>query len=200
MNACEECREQLPGLVLQALEADEVERLQAHLTGCAGCQESLAELRVTFQAADAWQVPDPPADLRARIQLAAQRPTGWWHSFRLALDRLACYQPSPRAGLVGLLLGICLFGLVLYPTTQRYYSGGTAAGCRNNQNILRSALADYARDHQGRYPASLDELHGKYLQATPICPESAIDSYSATYQVSPKADRYTLSCQSEHGP
>jgi hypothetical protein len=201
MNACEECREQLPGLVLQALEGTEAERVQAHLSGCTGCQESLAELKSTFQAADAWQVPEPAPALKQRIQLAiAQEPDKLtlWQAFKVGLERLACYRPSPVARLAGLILGICLFGIVLYPNTQRSHSEGGLAGCRTNQDILRTALTDYARDHDGHFPNTLRALDPVYVRAMPTCPQSGTDTYSPTYEVAPDAQRYTLSCSTGH--
>lgn len=201
MNTCEECREQLPGLVLQALEGAEAERIQAHVSGCAGCQESLAQLQSTFQAAEAWQVPDPSPDLKRRIQLAiAEEPVKLtlWQALQVGLERLALYRPSPAARFAGLILGLCLFGIVLYPNTQRYHSEGGLAGCRNNQDILRTALTDYARDHDGHYPGTLRALDPVYLRAMPSCPESGTDTYSPTYEVAPDAQRYTLSCSAGH--
>lgn len=201
MTACEECREQLPGLALQALDPPEAERVQAHLEGCAGCQESLEELRSTFAAADAWRVPEPASGLAPRIRQAlAAEPVALspWKALLLGLERLARYRPSPAASFACVLVGICLFGIVLYPNTQRYHSEGGVAGCRNNQDILRTALTDYASDHQGHYPPDLGALDPVYVRSMPTCPFSGTDTYSGGYQVSPSGERYTLDCGSTH--
>lgn len=201
MTACEQCREQLPGLVLQALEGADAERVEAHVSGCADCQESLQELRSTFQAADSWEVPEPAADLKQRIQLAlAQEPTRLspWQALLVGLERLALYRPTMRVGLAGLIVGLCLFGIVLYPNTQRYHSEGGPAACRNNRDVLRSALSDYAHDHGGHYPAALRQLDPLYLRTMPTCPETGTDTYSRGYEVAPDGLRYTLSCSEGH--
>lgn len=201
MTACEECREQLPGLALNALDGPEAERVETHLKSCAGCQESFQELQSTFAAADAWQVPEPSPELEARIVRALRaEPTrpGLWQSLMLGLERLAHYRPSPAARFACLVLGVCLFGIVLYPNTQRYHSEGGLAGCRNNQDILRTALTDYASDHDGHYPATLRALDPVYVRVMPTCPLSGTETYSGGYQVSPDGERYTLSCGSSH--
>ncbi len=201
MTACEECREQLPGLVLRALEQDEAEKIQAHVEQCSGCQETLAELRTTFQAADSWQVPEPAPGLQQRIQLAlANEPVKLspWKALLVGLERLALFRPSPAASFAGLILGVCLFGIVLYPNTQRYHSEGGLAGCRNNQDILRTALSDYARDHKDHFPSSLQMLDPVYVKSMPTCPQSGKDTYTSAYQVAPDGLRYTLSCSAGH--
>jgi hypothetical protein len=68
--------------------------------------------------------------------------------------------------------------------------------CKRNILKLATALEDYATDHRGKYPSSLNNLKPRYLKEMPTCLGS--DSYSATYQVRVRPDDYSFYCKGEH--
>jgi anti-sigma-K factor RskA len=82
---------------LDALDADERDRFEAHLETCDACTQEVADLRaVTLQLSEASQTP-PPAGLRERILLAASTTPQPHHSRPdgvVELDRRR--RPPPR--------------------------------------------------------------------------------------------------------
>ncbi len=71
----EDLRELLSGYALDALAAEEMRAIEAHLSGCEVCQRELAQLReVTGVLAEGVTAVEPPAALRSRI-LDAVRPS-----------------------------------------------------------------------------------------------------------------------------
>jgi len=73
-------------------------------------------------------------------------------------------------------------------------------GCRSNLKNLATALEMYSSDHGGRYPLTLRELRGEYLQKMPTCPVTGSD-YADTYSITTRPDGFSFGCRGRHhGP
>lgn len=70
--------------------------------------------------------------------------------------------------------------------------GGMGTACRSNLKNVGTALAMYADDFGGRYPARLSQLVPNYLRTIPTCPSAGEDTYSAAFASTPAA--YTVVC------
>src|SRR4051812_32486517 len=72
---CEEARELLPLLAIDALDVDERDVLEDHLASCSECQEEAASYAETA-AVLALALPqvDPPSGLKGKLLTAARRP------------------------------------------------------------------------------------------------------------------------------
>jgi len=74
---CDDAGELLPAYVLEALDAEERQALEAHLAACAPCREELRALQQVAAAlalAVSWQ--QPPAHLEERVRVAAAQEAG----------------------------------------------------------------------------------------------------------------------------
>jgi len=78
-------RDLLPGYALGCLDAEEAKSVQAHLTGCAACSQTLASfVQVSDRLSLSVPPAEPPRDLEGRImhrigrRLARQRPALRW--------------------------------------------------------------------------------------------------------------------------
>ncbi|MCC6177705.1 MAG: anti-sigma factor [Chloroflexi bacterium] len=109
---CEEVRESLPALSLNALEVDERDVIDDHLAACAACQSELAGYQEVAAALSALaSTHEPPASLKLRVLTAATSPA------RPRAPRLRGWriQPSVVAAAVALAIagGAALWGLRL---------------------------------------------------------------------------------------
>lgn len=76
-------------------------------------------------------------------------------------------------------VGLLLLAAIGYGVTSflRSRAEGQLAACTSNLAIIVAASNMYARDHGGQYPKSLDELVGKYMLDTPLCPCAGSNTY-----------------------
>ena len=70
-------------------------KVQAHVDGCAGCREELAELRATMELMDGWEAPEPSPYFLTRLDArmreeSATAPESWLERLRARLT----YGPS----------------------------------------------------------------------------------------------------------
>ena len=70
-------------------------KVQAHVDGCAGCREALAELRATMELMDGWEAPEPSPYFLTRLDARmreerATAPAGWLERLRARIS----YGPS----------------------------------------------------------------------------------------------------------
>lgn len=77
------------------------------------------------------------------------------------------------------LVSLVLLAAIGYGITSflRSRAEGQLAGCTSNLAILVAASNMYARDHGGQYPKTLDELVGKYMLDSPVCPCAGANTY-----------------------
>lgn len=79
-------------------------------------------------------------------------------------------------GVVSLILFAAIgYGIVGF---LRSRAEGQLAGCTSNLAVIVAASNMYARDHGGEYPKTLDELVGKYMLESPVCPCAGRNTYS----------------------
>ena len=84
---------------------------------------------------------------------------------------------------------------------------GCSIVCKSNLKNLGTALEDYAVDHEGRYPAKLEELQPDYLKKIPSCiPQDAsefgkeiyaglgVKFEDYEYEAQTEPDGYLISC------
>lgn len=67
-------------------------------------------------------------------------------------------------------------------------------GCYASMAKIEGALASYALERGGKYPASLKDLVPAYLDSVPICPKALKDTYSSEYYVSGDRLEYCFCC------
>jgi Anti-sigma-K factor rskA/Putative zinc-finger len=151
---CEEARELLPLLALNALDVDERDVVDDHLTGCSACQEELAGYTETAAAlALALPQSDPSSTLKGRLLAEARR------ARLVASDSTRGRIPSPpisrvqrvsgwRTHLSSLVAGVAL---------------ALAAGSTAWALSLRSEL-----DAQNARIATLSERANNYARVTAV--------------------------------
>ncbi len=87
----------------------------------------------------------------------------------------------------------------VYSNHMRARTGALLTGCCANLKNIGSALDDYGKCHNGRYPDSLSQLTPIYLQALPHCPAGRNSAYGYAHSSKPAA--YTVFCQGNfHSP
>lgn len=69
------------------------------------------------------------------------------------------------------------------------------ATCQNNCKKIATALDKFAENNDGKYPETLEQLKGKYIESIPTCPQAEKDPYSETYRVAPDFQSYTFYCR-----
>ncbi len=76
-------------------------------------------------------------------------------------------------------VALVLLAAIGYGITSflRSRSENQLAVCTSNLAIIVAASNMYARDHGGQYPKSLDELVGKYMLDSPVCPCAGRNTY-----------------------
>ncbi len=85
----------------------------------------------------------------------------------------------------------------------RSQARGDLVGCKANFKNIGCALEIYAVDHDGYYPASLDDLTPLYLKRLPPCPAAGYSTYRLTVgRAAPLNDEsyeeyYLLECTGE---
>ena len=197
---CEESREQLPGLAMDALPEEEAAALTQHVSSCGECQVQLESLQKLFGAPlREWKDELPPGDLvdKTMARIAAE-PKGWWAWLDRGLQRFAAHRPTWISGLVTACVAMVLFVQVLSPNWMRGRSSGSVIGCRTNLRMLGKALDHYAHDHAGQFPDHLSDLHPSYIQTFPDCPSAGSGTYGAGYKVSGDHLHYSLACHGEN--
>ncbi len=75
---------------------------------------------------------------------------------------------------------------------------GPAMGCCSNLRTFSSAIDDYQGEHDGTYPAQLQELVPKYFQELPRCSRSKEEATSYVFQSSEAGDDYEVRCTADH--
>ena len=109
---CKDCESRFADLLLDPAAVPENARLalDRHMAGCAGCSDSLADLRKTFSLMDDWTVPEPSpffdTRLHARLREAqAAQPEGFMERVRSFLLFSTGRQLRPAmAGALALVL------------------------------------------------------------------------------------------------
>ena len=92
--------------------AEEAQRVEAHLPGCAACRESLAWMRATRYALASRPVALPPADLRARIASAIAASDDAPVPVSFNTRRAFALRPMLTAAASVALLGVVSYGLM----------------------------------------------------------------------------------------
>lgn len=72
------------------------------------------------------------------------------------------------------LLGCIIYGVASF---LRARAESQLAGCTTNVAQIVAASNMYARDHNGKYPKSLDQLIGTYMIEPPVCPTAGANTY-----------------------
>ncbi|MFH0801422.1 MAG: hypothetical protein V2A78_03425 [bacterium] len=92
---------------------------------------------------------------------------------------------------VMLFFSICMIPELL----KEHHVGGGFTACQSNLKNMGAALEMYHDDNHNMFPRSLQKLvPPEYLKQIPTCPSAGEDTYSPSYQVSIKADAYTVFC------
>jgi hypothetical protein len=95
--------------------------------------------------------------------------------------------------------GTAVVAAILVPNFIKARSQGQLTACKSNQKNLATAMEMYATDNAGQYPPGFNHLvNGQYLRRIPTCPAAARDTYSETYRVQVKPDRFSFHCSGEH--
>ncbi len=162
MITCDEVRELLAALSLDALDVDERDVVEDHLARCPACASKFRDYQETA-AALALALPqvDPPAGLKRRIIAAAStdhrsaRRPAWWR-------RLAARRTSPLA-LVAVLALIVAVGTALWAASLQSQLG--------EQRALAASYAERAQRYD-RIVAVLqaDQVHIRPLEGTTAAP------------------------------
>lgn len=202
---CQENQDSLPGHLFDALPDDQAARVTQHLSDCQGCREELETLRARMGLLTTWESEEPPSGLTGRtIDRLASEPVkvSWWRRWAQTLDQglaaFGAHRPTRVSGLATVLVALLLLYPVISPNWERGRSSGAATGCRANLRILEKALDRYRAEHDGRYPARLEELAPRYLRRFPECPHAGSDTYSSGYAPSADAHHYNLACSGDH--
>lgn len=99
-----------------------------------------------------------------------------------------------------ILIIIAAFGLFfVYPNYRRAKISGNVVQCGSRLRQIGDALEEYAKHHDGKYPASLSLLSPTYLKELPRCPAGRNTDY--VYLHNSKPEVYTVLCQGNfHSP
>jgi type II secretory pathway pseudopilin PulG len=92
---------------------------------------------------------------------------------------------------------LAILAAILFPCMVRSRVQGELSSCESNEKNIGTALAMFASDHHGRYPATLGQLTPNYLKVVPTCPAAETDTYSKSYQVNGSV-AYTFVCNGKH--
>lgn len=76
---------------------------------------------------------------------------------------------------------VALFMGVLLRIYWKAKPGSDLVLCKSNLSKIGTALEKYSFDHNGEYPASLDALVPKYVEAVPDCPAAGAQTYRAKF-------------------
>lgn len=105
---------------------------------------------------------------------------------------------GPRTGLaISHLLIIWILSAFIAPC-RGSRPQGYLTSCKSNLKSLGTACERYSVDHEGHYPATLQQLTPKYMKAIPNCPMAERDSYSEGYVRSRVPHAYTICCSGIH--
>lgn len=111
------------------------------------------------------------------------------------------FRPSWTFAVVGLAC-LLLFVNVVWPRYLCEKEARKFCKCQSNCVKINTALEEYADQHGGRFPESLEELVPEYLEVIPTCPAAGRDTYSESYMVryDKGADEwyYTFCCKGRH--
>lgn len=98
--------------------AEEAERVEAHLPGCATCREALAWMQATQRALAARPIVSPPADLRARIAGAIAASSAAPIPISLPVRRAFVLRPAYAAAASLTALGVVISYSLLHHPSQ----------------------------------------------------------------------------------
>ncbi|MFP4248128.1 MAG: zf-HC2 domain-containing protein [Armatimonadota bacterium] len=86
---CEQCAENLTGLIEGDLSPEDERVMREHIDGCPGCARALAETRSLVEALRSLPEVDAPADLRERLRSIPERAEpatyAWWRRSRTVI-------------------------------------------------------------------------------------------------------------------
>lgn len=96
---------------------------------------------------------------------------------------------------------IILIFMMTIPNYMRARTSMFLSQCISNCKNMGTALEDYSKDHNGRYPCQLEEIAPKYLRVVPTCiARGENEGYIKSYQRSVTPDGYSFYCMGrEHG-
>jgi anti-sigma factor RsiW len=136
---CDEVRLLLVGFGDGALADAQAEAVRAHVAGCAGCREALAQLSADAELLRRDEKPEVPAYLAARITV----------SIRARFDRDTIRNPKVSVmSLVARVAAVVLVGVGVWAGTV------LGQGLTDLQPSLRSRLAQIESEASNRGPAS----------------------------------------------
>ncbi|MCD4786252.1 MAG: ankyrin repeat domain-containing protein [Candidatus Eremiobacteraeota bacterium] len=98
-------------------------------------------------------------------------------------------------------LGILFLLIVLPCAIQRIsmiITNKKYTDCAVNCKRIGTALEEYARDHDGKYPEKIEILKGQYLEQIPSCPSAKKNTYSDSYKISSDNELFTFYCSGHH--
>ncbi|MBS2036746.1 hypothetical protein JST97_17280 [bacterium] len=90
------------------------------------------------------------------------------------------------------LVGIGIYGIIAFLKAR---AESQLAGCTTNIASIVAASNMYARDHNGKYPKSVDELVGTYMLEAPVCPAAGSNTYG---DLKYTATGVSVSCSGGH--
>jgi Anti-sigma-K factor rskA/Putative zinc-finger len=160
MMTCQEVRELLAALSLDALDVDELDVVEDHLANCPTCadihrgyEEMVAALAIALPQVD------PPAGLKGRIVAAA---TVGDRSMRPAWWRFAARRTSPL-GLVAALALILAVGTAIWAASLQWQLA--------EQRALVATYAERARRYENTVAVlQAEAMHTRLLEGTPAAP------------------------------
>ena len=168
MMTCDEVRELLAALSLDALDVDERDAVEDHLASCPGCASELRGYQETA-AALALALPqvEPPTRLKGRVlaaaasDRAARRPT-WWR-------RLAARRASPL-GLVAALALVVAVGAALWAASlqSQLAEQHALAASLESQLAEQRALAASNEERAQRYDRIVAVLQADQMYVRPL--------------------------------
>lgn len=160
--SCQETRDLLPAFSVDALDPEEHDVVEDHLTRCPDCRSELREYRESVaELALAFPERQPPPDLKRRLLAAADREAASTDTQSRRLRWRGSFPPFPRLSPSALVAGLAL--LVALSTTL------WAAGLQsqlNEQRALTASLRERASRNEDR--ANRYEQMTAVLQAPDI--------------------------------
>lgn len=102
------------------------------------------------------------------------------------VGRLAALMKRNQKGftlveLMVVVLIIAILVAIAIPLYTKSQENAQRSACKANLRTLMGSIAQYASEHNGSYPSSLNDLQsGGYIKSVPKCPTGKDYTYNAT--------------------
>lgn len=141
---------------------EEAGRVEAHLSGCAACRESLAWTRATRFALASRPVALPPADLRARIAEAIAASSDAPVPATFTTRRAFALRPALAAAASFVMLGFLSYGLLHHPPSAAVHPAppqfAAVPPADTSGPVLKMAPGPGVKTHVVRRPSAAPKM------------------------------------------